>query len=290
MEHERGSASMRDGSYVYFDVRDSDKFFKQEKFQSWEIKPSFNLVRENGNLLLGRELSYYGRGQNSTVWKWECDGTKYAVKIFFDIAFSCALQKDTYKVMKNLPLKNTLKALDTLKVVNSSGDVVNEYGAYLMEFLEERKGYSIVEMSTPKLIENAKFLELDAKLLAQNRIVMQDVKKENTIFNKEDSMLYLSDIDMFYVSYDELSNGVLSDIVRSNNIELRFAFYEFLARYSSEHYHAIYNDFLESFFFRDTTHGKAVADKLDYLFSSYDTPKQFFEENEKKFLKKYFLT
>lgn len=274
---------MKNDSFVYFDVRNSERFFRQEKSQSWQIKPCFDLQKEDGNCILGKELSYLGRGTNSTVWKYEENDLKYAVKIFFDISYSCALPEGTYEEMKNLSLKNTIKALEILKVAKGNGDILSKYGAYLMTFLEESKDYSLMEMPVSKLLENTNSLESDARLLAQHKIVMHDTKKDNMIFNKMDFMLYLCDIDMFYVSHNEPKNRIDAN----NHMELQIAFYQILSQYSSTHYHAIYNEFLENLFFKDATHGKAITDKLEYLFSSYDTPKQFFKDNKNYYYKKY---
>lgn len=266
---------------IYLDVIDSESFFKQEKKQNLEIKPSFNLLRENGDIIDGSDLSYLGRGENSTVWKYESGKERYAVKIFFDIAISCALTKDTYRSMVNLPLKNTLKALEVLDVVGNSTTIRSGYYAYMMKYLDEKKGYSIVNMSTSKLLENSSSMEQDAELLANNHVAMFDLKRENTIFNQDDSYLYLSDVDMFCRSWESFR-----DVSENNFNELNFIFYHFLSDYSKEYFHDRYHNLLKDIFLRNTLHKKSPTEKLEYLFSSYDTPKQFFKDHEKSYTKK----
>lgn len=273
---------MGNQSYIYIDVRDSREFSKQKELR-WQMKPNFDLEKENGEIVYKDELSFLGKGVNSTVWKYEYNGKKYAIKIFFDNSLGCALVEDVYKKMKPLPLKNTIKALDTLKVLNSGGNGVVGHDAYIMEFLEERKDYSIVEMPTSKLLENSSALESDAHLLAVNNIVMNDVKRQNTIFSDENAMFYISDIDRF-----ELSNFDRESIINKNYGELQFIYYQYLCRYSSDYYNAIYNGLFEELFFKDTTHEKSITGKLEDLFSPYDTPKQFFKENKGYYYKKYF--
>lgn len=275
----------KDNLYVYFDVRNSKQFFKQEETQNWNIKPSFDLEKENGEIIEKNELTYLGRGENATVWKYESNGKKYAIKIFFDIGISCALEKDVYWKMKNLPLNNTLKALETLNVINSTdNEAKRKYYAYRMEYLEEKKDYSIVDMPVFALLENVSLLEADAKTLANSNIVMQDTKKENIIFNKLDSNLYLSDIDMYFLSYSDSMHQIRAN----NKIELQILFYQYFAQYSSDYYHAIYNDFFNEALFQTIDTKKTVTDILESIFSPYDTPKQFFEENKSYYYKRHF--
>ena len=280
---------MENRNYIYFDVRNSKYFFEQEgPRRNKRIKPNFDLEKENGETIYGRELSYLGKGLNSTVWKYECGGKEYAIKIFFDIGLSCALSLDVYKVMRNLPIKNTLKALETLKVIN---DNENEnakrrrYYAYIMEYLEEQKNSSIVDMPTSILLENTSILESDAEILAKNNIVMQDLKTENTIFNKTNSMFYISDVDMFQLKRKDAS---IDDTIMHNYTVLQYIFYRFLTRYSTDYYNGIYNDLFEKLLYQDTTHEKSITDKLEDLFFPYDTPKQFFKDNKDRYYKKYF--
>lgn len=273
---------MNDKNYIYFDVRDNREFSKQAELQC-RIKPNFDLEGENGEIIYGRKLSYLGRGVNSTVWKYERDGKKYAIKIFFTSCLGCALAENVYRIMKPLSLKNTIKALDTLKVLNSGGNKVVGHDAYIMEFLEEKKDYSMVEMPTQALLENTSLLESDAHLLASNKIKMNDVKRENTIFNNNDAMLYIGDIDRF-----DLSKSSRKSITNQNYSELQFIYYQFFTRYSTDYYNAIYNDLFKELFYQDTTHEKSITDKLEDLFSPYDTPKQFFKVNKDRYYNQYY--
>lgn len=274
---------MEDKDYLFFDVRNNERFLMQEKSQNCQIKPCFDLEKEDGKIIYGRELSYLGRGGNATVWKYEQDGIKYAVKIFFEIGLSYSLRKEVYQKMKNLSLNNTLKALETLNVIHYDESALRRrYYAYIMEYLEEKKNYSIVDMPTSMLLENTSFLELDAKMLAQSSIVMRDVKMENTVFNKANSMFYISDIDMFELGQMSVPN---KELVTRNYIELQYVFYDFLAQYSSKYYHGIYNDLFGRVFFRDIPN-KSITEKLESLFASYDTPKQFFKDNKSHYDKR----
>ncbi len=278
----KGDTYMDDKNYTYFDVRDNCEFSKHAELR-YLIKPNFDLERENGEIISGRELSYLGKGINSTVWKYERDRKYYAIKIFFSNSLGCALSRNVYRMMKPLPLKNTIKAFDTLKVLNSGGNKVVGHDAYIMGFLEERTGYSMVEMPTKALLENTRAMESDASLLASNNIVMNDVKRQNTIFNNMDSMFYISDIDRF-----DSSKSDRASIRNKNYNELQFLYYQFFLRYSSDYYNAIYNDFFQKLFSQDIIHEKSITDKLEDLFSPYDTPKQFFEENKSYYYKRYF--
>lgn len=158
-----------------------------------------NYVGRDGSFIESDMLDYLGHGENSSVWKIRKDDKDYAFKVFFDGRYQYALDYEAYIKMKDLDLKKVIKAEEIYCTEDRAENQKNFFcfNAYLMQFLENNDDLNLLEMPIEKIIENMRLLEDDARMLASEKIVMDDVKVGNSIFNKNDEMLYITDIDMF---------------------------------------------------------------------------------------------
>lgn len=264
----------------YIDVQNKSKLKKAIK-NKLLVKPSFELISSSGEKISGDRLSFLGSGVNSSVWKYEKDDIEYALKIFFRNFYECALHYEVYKIVRELSFKNIVKALDIFKINDKSISDYSKYDAYLMNYLNEVKNYSILEMPVSLLVENIYNLEEDAKLLSDNNILMRDVCAENTIFSKDSSMINISDIDMF--SKDNENYDIL---LQKNNKIILLLFREILKSSVSKEYCTYkYNKFLYNYLFPDNVLSNPTSKRIEKLFSSYDKPNDFFKDNVNIFKK-----
>src|SRR5699024_7620995 len=104
------------------------------------------------------------------------------------------MKYELYQKMKSLELQRTLKAREVFKQVDSPYDM----DAYMMQYLDEDRDFSLFDFPTAMLLENFSRIEQDAHMLADNHIIMCDVDVSNSIYDKLTSQLYISDIDCFY--------------------------------------------------------------------------------------------
>ena len=117
--------------------------------------------------------------------------------------------------------KKNFKAKDVYsEIINQSK--YSSLDAYLMDF-QRKNNKSLLECPTQSFLENIKLLEEDCQMLSENALTMEDIKPENSILNN-DFELYLSDIDMYQVTY----NLPESDILYKNKINLNYFFKEYI--------------------------------------------------------------
>ncbi len=178
-----------------------------------ENELSFDLIDLNGNVIRKEELVYIGRGCNASVWKYEKE--KCAIKIFYPRGRTYALSFNVFKRMKNLELVNIVKAQQTLYEKTTSTKInKQQFDAYKMEYIETEK-QALLDMKMTQLLQNLENLDKDIFVLSNNHIEMHDVNPKNIIWNKEDSMFHLIDIDMY-----EINRGKVKTIYEKNNIFL----------------------------------------------------------------------
>lgn len=160
-----------------------------------------DLKEANGQIIKKEELTYIGSGENASVWCYEKERQKYAIKIFYKGKGKYALSYSVYKAMKSLEFKNVIKASSLLYKVEETTIVKENFSAYKMEYLEKASS-TILNMEMSLLLKNIEALEKDAKLLIENKILAKDVKPANTLIDKK-KILHIIDIDMFriYNSY-----------------------------------------------------------------------------------------
>ncbi len=262
--------------FLYCDVTNSE-VFKKLNVPKQTIKPNFDLEQINGNIIRGKDLFYLGNGVNSSVWKYQSDSGVSAVKIYFDDRKDFSLEPATYYKMRYLSFKNTLKAFNLLKIKDRRENTDYGYDAYQMQLLNEERNSSILEMSISLLLKNIGNLEDDLELLTKNRIGMQDCKRDNILFNREDHLFYISDIDMFYPCYD-LS---IDDLRSSNYSQLKFGLYSLFIHELRESFDD-FDGLMYNLFLDELSSNEHITDRLESLFGSYDTPKHFFKEYRKK--------
>ena len=101
---------------------------------------------------------------------------KFAVKTFINREF--CLDYTLYEKMANLELQQILKAIEAFKHLDSAFDM----DAYMMHYLEKDSEFSMLDYPVSLLLDNFSTLSKDAKMLADNHIVMCDVGVVNSIF------------------------------------------------------------------------------------------------------------
>lgn len=170
-----------------------------------------NLIDENDRIIKKEELSYIRSGGNAHVWKYQDGEESKAVKIFFSTGKPFSLKWKEYKKMKKLSLSNIVKAKTVF--YSMEPEILEEkkkernFDGYIMDYID-KEDTSLFDMETSLFLQNMENLDKDAALLAQNHIMMRDLKIENSIINQKDHMLYLLDIDM-YKKYELLSKNML---------------------------------------------------------------------------------
>lgn len=238
--------------------------------------PNYDFLGDDETYIPKDSLSFINQGVNASVWKCIINNKRFAFKIFFEDCKSFSLSYDTYHKMKQLPLKNVIKPLESFKKVNNK-NTSNEFDAYSMKLLTPKESTSLLEMSTPSILKNISNLQYDAKLLADKKILMKDIKLQNSMFNQEDSMLYITDIDMF-CNYDNVSTET---ILKQNYNILLFLIKKHL--YSditqdkdfSSHQQKLAHTLIEEFFSTSDILTSPPSTKAEIAFSSVDSPKQF---------------
>ena len=104
-------------------------------------------------------LSYLGSGYNCHVWKLDKDSETFAIKTFVNRDF--CMKYELYQKMKSLELHRTLKAREVFKQVDSPYDM----DAYMMQYLDEDRDFSLFDFPTAMLLENFSRIEQDAQRL-----------------------------------------------------------------------------------------------------------------------------
>lgn len=225
------------------------------------------------------ELSLIGMGHNYSVWKYKDKNEINALKIFFSDSRRFSLSYDCYGTMKNLPLKRTIKAKETFYESTCKPIVSDKLDAYTMDYIEELKDMSLLEIPTSILVENVKLLEEDVKILAENGVGMGDVSIDNSILNKK-LELFLSDIDMYRV--DKCSSEEC--ILKRNKIELNYFIKSYFESelerlemdkvFTRKEYNLAILQLYASLIGK--TSEIEIYKSLEKLFSNYETPKEYF--------------
>lgn len=167
--------------------------------------PKGKLIRDSNIVFDASSLEYLGKGANSSVWKYIGEDDSYAFKYFFSTGRNCALNMVTYDRMINLDLPCFTKALEFCRDANH-GFITG----YLENLLVENKELSLLQQNSSLFLENMMYLEKSIQELSTNHVFMYDVKPSNSIFHNDDGMLYISDIDMFFVNDMYTVQDVLS--------------------------------------------------------------------------------
>ena len=231
---------------------------------------STSLYGDLGSFIDKDTLSYLGSGCNSHVWKLDKDSETFAVKTFINREF--CMTYELYHKMKNLELQQTLKAMEVFKRSDSPYDM----DAYMMQYLEKDKSFSLLDFPVPMLLKNFRVLEQDANMLADNHIIMCDVDVSNSIYDKLTSQLYISDIDYFYFD-DTLPSFRILDRNYSLIMDL---FIDYLHKDLGK---SDLSSFDKSSYitqlqelFDDNFVEESPCDKIEKVFGKYQTPRQYF--------------
>lgn len=258
----------------------------QSKFETLEKerlilknKPTCNLIGEDGNIITPDELSYLGNGANAYVWKYVLNDECYAVKTFLATHHDWALSYDSYEIMRELDLNRIIRPIEGYSQEFGKKSISDRHlDAYLMDFLDEDKKALLFDMPYDKLLENIEELQEDVELLANNHIVMKDIKFANSLFTKTDLGLYIIDVDMFLCDRTLTTNEILD----RNSKMLVFLIKSHLldniknSLEINDEDTAFYKTFLHSYFSIDEGSHDTALSKFEGIFSGYDRPKKYF--------------
>lgn len=243
-----------------------------------EDNPTYVFIGDAGTVITKDSLYYINQGVNASVWKGFIENKVVAFKIFFDECRTCSLPYGTYQRMKQLPLKNMVQATEIFRNVKKLDRDNFEFDAYLMPYVSSVEEQTLLDMPSSLLIHNIANLQADVELLANQYILMRDIKRENSIFHAEDSMLYLTDIDMFRV-VDTLSKET---ILKHNYNMLLYLIKDHLRKNVRQIIPKNVYKQMELYAEIDRCFSTAKvltcppAQKVEKAFSCVETPKQYF--------------
>lgn len=170
-----------------------------------EVKRPYQLFLDDGSCIYGDELKFIGHGYNADVWKWQHDGCDFAVKTFYPNCYGLALHQDIASIFSQIQFYNLPNLYSTVCHHSFSFRSID---GYVMEFFEEEKGVSLMDISSTNLFSSISYLEDDMQAFSSYQVMMNDIRKDNTMITR-DGMLHLFDYDMFYVDSDMNSKYVM---------------------------------------------------------------------------------
>ncbi len=234
--------------------------------------------RETTKKINSDEMFFVGKGENATVWRYLDGNEEKALKLFFKDKELYRLKYNVYLRMKNLFLERIVKALEIFDIFKENEDE-SVIDSYSMKYLKS-SNILLSDLSISQLLENVYILEHDAQVLADNKIMMHDIKIDNSII-EENSKLYLTDIDMFKVC----DNLKTDSIYKENRGTILYLLKEYFIRnIKNMHFNDTKENYLVSMMrYSFTTYflyekGMPITDILEKTFQGYETPKQYFLE------------
>lgn len=239
------------------------------------FKLEHDFINSDGKIIKNEELSYINKGANASVWKYR----KMAFKIFFEDSYRHCLTYQTYERMKDLPLKNMIKAIDVYFKDDKSMEERKNFDAYLMNYLEENLCFLLSDFPLDSLLENIFYLEKDIEIITDYHILMSDVKPKNSIIcNNSDMQLYITDVDKFSCQ-DQMK---VSTLLRKNRLMLLYLIKSHFIKdlsnisLSEEKKQQIYT-YLCWYFSPSNLRNELLVNKVEQLFCGCDSPKKYFK-------------
>lgn len=234
-------------------------------------------VDDMGSVIRSCDLSYISKGANSGVWKYDHGYELVAFKYFFPDRHAFSLGYRTYLHMRDLPLKNILKAYHIFSSIDYDHVVTGNFDAYSMPYLDCDPHQKLYEMKLDVLLQNLEFLQSDVSILSDSHILMRDIKSGNSLFSREDGLLHIIDIDMFQyldtISMDsilEKNQKMLYSLVKSH-------FFDSISEMNlSIDQIRDLQVFLRYHFSPDEALRVSISDKVDSLFHGCESPKEYF--------------
>lgn len=235
-------------------------------------------ISENGIIIPKDSVDYIRCSDNSSVWKYEKNGQEYVFKEFFPDRRCYCLKYDTYTKMRDLPLLNIIKPLESYKKVSNTHEKALD--GYLMDYIPHIEEFCYIDYQISTLLENIRNLEKDIECLSNSNIIMHNVGPRNTLIGDIDHKLNVVDIDMYY--YDRLTEK--KEVLRQNRKQLFYLIRlmlfrgiihdEDLAGKKEE-----IREFLKEYFNADETN-ESLYTRVENLFRNYETPKEFMLERK----------
>lgn len=174
---------------------------------------------EDGSSFKKSDLVYLGEGANARVWK--CGNG--AFKEFIPSHVGFGINKRLGDIFSEINFSNFPNFYSFVRW-SKSEDV--PYIGYMMEYFEEDKKASILDLPISTIVSSFRDLERDIEAISDVNILMNDVTIYNTMITS-DGKIHVFDYDMFYI--DEHHR----DVLRKNKLmELRllkglFEYYTF---------------------------------------------------------------
>ena len=233
-----------------------------------------DFISENGVIITKNQVKYETNGGNSNIWKYERDGKIYAFKEFYNDHHCYSLRYDVYQRMRELPLRNIVKALESYKKISNTHE--KSIDGYLMDYIPGNLDFSSMDYPIDTLLESTRNLEKDIEDLSNAHIIMYGVGPRNSIIGKDDFKLNVVDTDMYY--YDRFTT--CSDILTENrsNIFNLIRLHLFRGLIYCEELNdsrTEIREFLKEYFNPKETKD-SLTTRVEELFGKYDTPKQYF--------------
>ncbi len=224
------------------------------------------LYTDDGRVIYTCDLRYINHGANADVWRLNDD---YAVKLFRPNTQKMA--PEVVDIFKKIHFSCFPNLYSTLKRSYHQ----EEFDGYLMDYLEEGDGISILDIPSKNLISSVFGLEEDFSSMTSCGVISRDIRVGNTMITK-DCMLKLYDYDLFYIQsdYDIPIDSVSTEyqLLKELFIDAICMDYSFSASERVEVFKYI-NEVFSFYQFQDVMPSQVIKDS----FSRDDTPKKFFK-------------
>lgn len=190
-------------------------------------------IKENGKIFIPKKMKYLGSGSCGDVYT---DGKKILKKYLSDVDGDFKLDIDTYRclsMLKNSHLMEIQEIFTSLKnhYLYSMNKIMFQIDAYLATYYES-DDINILLMDKDYLLENLYEIEKLILELSHEYIVINDIKMENTIFQKE--KMIIIDPDCFKKMSFFYDNQVIIDenkaVFGLYFIDLIYEFMELLSK------------------------------------------------------------
>lgn len=147
---------------------------------------------EDGSSFKKSDLVYLGEGANARVWK--CGNS--AFKEFIPSHIGSGIDKRLGDIFSEINFSNLPNFYSFVRW-SKSGDV--PYIGYMMEYFEEDKKASILDLPISTIVSSFRDLERDIEAISDFNILMSDVTAYNTMITS-DGKIHTFDYDMYLFS------------------------------------------------------------------------------------------
>lgn len=192
-------------------------------------------------------MAYYNRDKEKLSLKLdeleflnsgECAKVRYNSEIIFKEYYhdsECRLTPEIFDILKNIDNSHFMKIYDIYSEMSTfelAQYILKQrpfiVDAYTAKFYPEEP-INVLYEHTDNLLENLNELEILFKIFSYNGIVTDDVKRTNTVLNKNEIIIIIIDPDAFYISKESPK-----DLLVRNKKELLYIFKSLLLHSAKE--------------------------------------------------------